>query len=164
VYVTSFDRDEPIDVMIDAARRLPSVGFRMTGNPARAARVLPPELPPNLRLTGFLDTPAYGALLQHAGVVVALTTDDHTMQRGAYEATYQGTPVIVSNFAILREAFDEGAIQIDNTPDALVTAILRIRDHRNEYGQAAQRLRQRKYQRWLNTRSALLAAITGDRA
>ena len=40
---------------------------------------------------------------------MALTTEDHTMLRGAYEAIYQGTPIIVSNSALLRVAFNEGA-------------------------------------------------------
>jgi glycosyltransferase involved in cell wall biosynthesis len=162
VCVTSFDRDEPIAAMVEAAKRLPGIGFLMTGNPAKGAQLLPGELPENLRLTGFLDTPTYGALLQHAGVVMALTTDDHTMQRGAYEAIYQGTPVIVSDFAILRQAFDEGAVQVDNSPDAIVRAVLRIRDSPEEFREAAGRLRARKRERWLHTKEALLSAVRGD--
>ncbi len=90
VCVTSFDRDEPIAVMIEAARQPPDIRFLMTGTPPRDCAPLR-ELPRNLELTGFLPTETYGTLLRRAGVVVALTTEDHTMQRAAYEAIYQGT-------------------------------------------------------------------------
>jgi len=159
VFVTSFDRDEPIGAMVEAARRLPDVPFLMTGDPGRAT--VPGPLPANLRLTGFLQTETYGALLRKAGVVVALTTDDFTMQRAAYEGICQGTPVIVSDTQLLRDAFDEGAVHVDNSPDAIVKAVLRIRGNSTEYRQAALRLRARKNEQWLRTKSALLAVLDG---
>ncbi|MBA3884181.1 MAG: glycosyltransferase [Acidobacteria bacterium] len=157
--VTSFGRDEPVAAMVEAARRLPHVRFVMTGNPRHGARVLPDELPPNLTLTGFLATPAYGALLRQAGVVMALTTDQHTMLRAGYEAIYHGTPVIVSDTDVLRTAFDEGALHVDNSPDAIVTAVLQVLEDPVAFRQAAGRLRTRKGERWLGTKAALLAAL-----
>ena len=159
VYGTSFDRDEPIEAMLEAARRLPHVRFAMTGDVERTTRVPLDRVPPNLRLTGFLETAAYGALLREADVVVALTTDDHTMQRAAYEAIYQRTPVIVSDTALLRRAFDEGAVHVDNSPEAIVGAVRRVQEHRSEYREAAGRLRARKVEQWRQSKSALLAAL-----
>ena len=159
VYVISFSRDEPVAAMIEAARRLPHIKFLMTGRPSRAHRLLAKEFPPNLSLTGFLDTNTYGDLLRQAGVVVALTTDDHTMQRAAYEAIYQGTPVIVSDHQLLKRAFDDGAVHVDNSPDAIVAAVRRVRENANSFRQAACRLRARKAQRWLETKSELTNAI-----
>jgi len=162
VCVTSFDRDEPIDVMVEAARRLPQIRFLMTGAPPRGGRYLGGQVPENLQLTGFLDSPAYGALLRRAGVVIALTTDDHTMQRAAYEAIYQGTPVIVSNTAVLRAAFDEGAAHVANEPDSVVDAVVKIRANHAEYINGAIRLRARKAARWLRTKAGLLDQIAGS--
>lgn len=159
VCVTSFDRDEPIAAMVEAARRLSGIRFLMTGDWKSGAQPAPSELPPNLTLTGFLEAGMYGALLRQAGVVIALTTDDHTMQRGAYEAIYQGTPVIVSDTGVLREAFDEGAVHVDNSPDAIVDAVRQVRSKRAEYRKAADRLRARKIVRWRQTKDALLAAL-----
>ena len=65
-------------------------------------------MPPNVTLTGFLSDEAYGGLVCGADVVMTLTTRDHTMLRGAYEAIYQGTPVIVSDWPLLREALRRG--------------------------------------------------------
>jgi glycosyltransferase involved in cell wall biosynthesis len=145
--------------MVEAARRLPEVRFFMTSDPGTARLSLPDPLPANLTLTGFLETAAYGGLLRKAGVVMALTTDDHTMQRGAYEGIYQGTPVIVSDSPLLRRAFDEGAVHVDNSPDAIVDAIRQVRDHAGEYQRGASRLRARKKEEWLRTKSALLADL-----
>jgi len=116
-------------------------------------------VPPNLTLTGFLQAPVYGALLRKAGVVMALTTDDHTMQRAAYEAVYQGTPVIVSDTQVLRQAFDEGAVHVDNSPDAIVKAVKHVRDNVPEYREAATRLRARKNDRWIRVKAELIRAL-----
>jgi glycosyltransferase involved in cell wall biosynthesis len=157
--VTSFGHDEPIAAIFESARRLPDVTFYMTGNPAGALQVLS-DKPRNVILTGFLDVPRYGGLLQSAGVVMALTTEDHTMLRGAYEAIYQGTPIIISNSALLREAFDEGALHVDNTPDGIEEAVLQMRREREHYRRGSLRLRTRKEQKWGASRTALLAAIS----
>ena len=162
VCATSFDRDEPIAALFEAARRLPGLRFFMTGNPAGPYGLHGLRPPPNVTVTGFLEESRYGALLQSAGVVLALTTDDHTMQRGAWEAIYQGTPVIVSDFAILREAFDEGAIHVDNSPEAIAEAILRMKGCRREYRSAARRLRARKQERWSSSKKALLDVLRRD--
>jgi glycosyltransferase involved in cell wall biosynthesis len=159
VFVTSFDRDEPLAAMVEAARQLPDVRFLMTGKRDEAERALPQGLPPNLTLTGFLESRSYGEMLRRAGVVIALTTDEHTMQRAAAEAIYQGTPVIVSNTDYLRQAFDEGAEHVDNSPGEIAGAVLRIRARAAEIRAAVASLRRRKDQQWQQSKAALLAAI-----
>jgi glycosyltransferase involved in cell wall biosynthesis len=156
--VTSFGFDEPIEAILEAARRLPDVTFYMTGDPADGRRRLVGK-PDNLVLTGFLSVSDYGALLKTADVVLALTTLDHTMLRGAYEAIYQGTPVIVSNSPILRASFDDGSVHVDNTPDAITRAIVDVRQHRVEFRQGAVRLRERKQRRWQESMTALRKAV-----
>ena len=161
--VTSFGHDEPIESILQAAHRLPDVTFCMTGNPSRERARLA-DKPSNVTLTGFLSVADYGILLQSADVVLALTTLDHTMLRGAYEAIYQGTPVIVSDSDMLRAAFDEGALHVDNTPEAIVAAVSQIRADRETYREGALRLRARKEARWSESKGALLAAVTNTRA
>jgi glycosyltransferase involved in cell wall biosynthesis len=156
--VTSFGFDEPIEAVFEAARQLPDVTFYMTGNPKSAPERLAGQ-PANVLLTGFLSVADYGLLLQSADVVLALTTLDHTMLRGAYEAIYQGTPVIVSDSEILRSAFDEGALHVNNTPTALIAAITEMRRHHDKYRSGAVKLRGRKERRWLESKAALQKAI-----
>jgi len=159
--VTSFGTDEPIDAIFEAAHRLPCVTFYMTGDASRLGDRLAAK-PDNVTLTGFLDVPQYGALLQTADVVIALTTVDHTMLRGAYEAIYQCTPVIVSNSPILREAFDEGSVHVDNSADAIVAAIRDVQQRPDAFREGARRLKARKESRWSESRRALLEALSGS--
>lgn len=148
VYVASFSSDEPIEVVIDAAREAPEVTVWLTGKPKGRAVELLRSAPPNLRLLGFLSREEYLAALAGADLVVALTTRDHTMQRAAYEAIYLGTPVVVSDWPILRENFAEGALWVENKAVALAEAWREAMPRREELRASAQELRQKKLARW----------------
>jgi glycosyltransferase involved in cell wall biosynthesis len=157
--VCSFDRDEPIDVLIDAARALPDVQFLMTGDPEKlASRVT--TLPDNLTLTGFLENAAFGQLLRDADVVMALTTGKQTMLRSAYEAIYQGTPVIVSNSPVLAKEFPNGAILVENAAQPIIDAIRQMQVQPTLYRAQAAELRQLKRERWNLNKKVLLAKFT----
>lgn len=162
--VCSFDYDEPVAAIFDAAARLPDVQFFVTGKPKNVAPEILAKLPPNVSLTGFISVDAYGGLLAGADAVLVLTTYDHTMLRGAYEAIYQGTPVIVSDWPILREAFPEGAAYVDNSAESIVGAIRRVRQDLNAFREGARQLRVRKLERWEATRRAIVARISAAKA
>lgn len=148
VYVASFSADEPIDVVIEAARLAPEVTIWVTGKPKGKALELLAAAPPNLKLLGFLSREEYLAALAGANAVVALTTRDHTMQRAAYEAIYLGTPVIVSDWPILRENFAEGGLVVENTGLALASAFQAAAGRPEELRSNAEKLRQKKLSRW----------------
>ena len=132
----------------------PAPNGRSEVPPALRAR-----MPPNVRLTGFLSTAAYGGLLQGADVVMALTTRDHTMLRAAYEAIYHGTPVIISNWDLLRESFDEGALHVGPSSGEITDAVRRARAQYTQLKEGAVRLRHRKLDGWRATREAILGRI-----
>lgn len=159
VCVCSYNADEPIQAMFEAARRTPDVQFHFTGNPRHIPPAVRAGLPPNVTLTGFLSTAAYGGLLRGADVVMALTTRDHTMLRAAYEAIYQGTPVIVSDWRLLRESFDDGALHVDNSVEQIVEAVQRARIQLPTLRAGAERLRARKERTWAGTLGAILSRI-----
>src|SRR5688572_4189481 len=160
--VCSFDRDEPLTAIFDAARRLPDVRFFVTGNPRTLPAEFKANLAPNVSLTGFLSTAAYGRLIGCADAVLVLTTLDHTMLRGAYEAIYQGTPVIVSDWPILREAFPQGATYADNTANGIIAAIGTVQRNPGTFRAGAALLREAKLERWQATKTAILARIAGS--
>ncbi len=158
--VCSFNADEPIQSIFDAARLLPDVQFFMTGNPKHLKAEIARNRPENVALTGFLSDAAYGSLLQRAGVVMSLTTRDHTMLRGAWEAIYQGTPVVVSDWGCLRDAFSNGAQFTDNSPASIAQAINRCRQAEAQMRQAAQLGRDERLERWQRTKAEIQAAIS----
>jgi hypothetical protein len=95
--------------------------------------------------------------------VLTLTTRDHTMLRGAYEAIYQGTPVVVSDWALLRDAFPEGAVHVDNTPEGIAAGIRRIQAFPRGFRAGAARLREAKLARWQDVRATILARLAAAR-
>ncbi|HUE86422.1 MAG TPA: glycosyltransferase [Vicinamibacterales bacterium] len=157
--VSSFNSDEPVANILDAARKLPDVQFHVTGDPAFLEQAHKNTLPVNVRLTGFLSTGQYASLITDADAVMTLTTRDHTMLRGAWEAVYQGTPVVISDWSILRESFDAGAVHVDNTVQGIVTGIERLRRDLPRYRAEVLQLRERKERRWADVREALRARI-----
>jgi glycosyltransferase involved in cell wall biosynthesis len=159
--VCSFDEDEPIEAIFAAAERLPDVRFFITGSPDDLLRRTGQPIPPNVMLTGFLAIPAYGGLLAAADAVMDLTTFDHTMLRGAYEAIYQGTPVIVSDWRVLRDAFPIGALHVNNTASAIAEAIREMQRRPGHYRDGARQLREHKLAQWKSTRQAILARMAG---
>ena len=161
--ICSFDYDEPVDAILETARLLPDVQFRMTGNPKKLLpRVL--TLPPNLQLTGFLDNTSYGQLLRESDVVMALTTGQHKMLRAAYEAIYQGTPIIISSSPMLREEFGQGGVIVENSAEVIAAAVKTLQADPEKYRREAGELRAWKERRWERNRAVLMAKIGQEAA
>lgn len=160
--VCSFNYDEPIEGIFQAAQQLPDIQFYMTGDPKYLIPALAKIVPENVTLTGFLSNSAYMSLLIQANAVLTLTTRDHTMLRGAYEAVYQGTPVIISDWPILKNAFSQGAIHVDNSSAQIVRAVREMQDHYDLYKADVLSLREKKYQEWERRKNMIFALIRGE--
>ncbi|BCS35522.1 hypothetical protein TBR22_A47550 [Luteitalea sp. TBR-22] len=161
--VCSFDADEPVEAIFAAAGRLPDVRFHVTGDSSSLPAAMRARVPANVSLTGFLPEPAYAGMVVGADAVLDLTTHDHTMLRGAYEAIYQGVPVVVSDWPILREAFPEGAVHVANEPEAIAAGIARLRRDHARLRAEAQHLAGVKRRRWAGVREGLLARLDVER-
>ena len=123
---TSYAFDEPISEIFQAAQQLPEIAFYLTGNYRKLPSMIVQTKPENVYFTGFTPYPEYLGLLQKALGVIVLTTRDNTMQRGAYEALSLGTPIITSDFQVLRDSFADAAIYVDNTPSGITMAVRKL--------------------------------------
>lgn len=132
VVINTYSQDEPLDEILAAAKALPDCRFHVTGNPRHARTNLSETVPPNARLTGWLSEESYAGLLLAADVIVCLTTHNHTMQRGGYEAMALEKPLITSNWELLRETFSSGTVHVDNTAAEIARAIMRVRTEQRE--------------------------------
>lgn len=120
----SFHSDEPIDMLFDAARRLPHVTFKLTGNKKRAiAAGYVDRAPENVDITGFLDAEDYNALLGSAEIVLGLTTVDGVQLSAANEAVGAARPMVLSDTGILRELFGTAARFTPNEAEPLAAAL-----------------------------------------
>lgn len=121
--VNTFATDEPISQFLDATKKLPEVQFFITGKLGKKNRHFAELKLKNVHFTDFLPEEDYAGLLQASDLIIVLTTRDHTMQRGAYEAIYYGKPVVTSDWAVLRENFPKGAAFVDNSVEGIAEGI-----------------------------------------
>lgn len=162
--VCTFTFDEPVESIFRAASRAPDVRFHVTGNAKRASREVLALKPANLELTGFLPDSDYVALLQRCTAVMCLTTLDHTMQRGAYEAAYLGKPIITSDFGLLRQAFPCATVYVKDDPDAIAAGVREMCTNVAKYASEAHELRAAKLSNWLNVKARLSELLFGTAA
>ena len=161
-FVSSFTPDEPLQQFLEAAAMVPEIRFFVTGNYKDADQGLLRSRPQNVKFTGYLSDSDYVGLLLASDAVISLTKEDHTMQRGAYEAVYLGRPVVTSNFGILREDFHQGAVHVDNTPEDIIKGILQMQNNLAQFTQEVQELKVEKLERWQRLESEFGELIWGD--
>jgi glycosyltransferase involved in cell wall biosynthesis len=146
--VSSFAPDGPVNEILRAARELPDVEFHVTGDPMRGRDRLPRDIPANVHLTGFIPDPQYYALMASCQAVLCLTTRDHTMQRGACEALWIGTPIVTSDWPLLREYFTTGTVHVGGTAGEIGEGLREmVRDH-STHRDGILRLREERRKGW----------------
>ena len=154
VFPASWYGDEPHDDVVAAARALPDVSFAVTG---RAPAGL--DVPPNVRLTGFLPREEYERLVGGAAVVLALTTRESTMQRAAYEAVSAQRPVVASDTAALRSYLGDAAVYAARGGAALAGAVREALDRAADLERAAAVVRERHARDFAAGLTSLAAAV-----
>lgn len=114
--ICTFAADEPIDRVIDAARKLGHPwSFNITGNADRASTDIRRDLPSNVTLTGYLEEELYWKTLEQSDVIVDLTTMDNCLVCGAYEAIAVRRPVLLSRNQASLELFQGFGEFTDNS-------------------------------------------------
>lgn len=159
VFVSIYAEDEPLEEVIEAARKILSVNFYITGSLARAPKNIINEAPENVIFTDFLSDERYKALLKGSDIVVSLTKNDFTMQNGAYEALTLGRPIITSNWPVLHNTYYKGSICIDNTSTSLISAINRIKHNHSRYIKEIKELKAELQSSWERKFSKLLELL-----
>jgi len=153
--INTFSPDEPLEEVLEAAATLPEVQFYVTGSLIRAKKSLLQNKPDNVEFTGFLPDEEYFGLLRAVQAVMVLTTDNHTMQRGACEAVSLGKPIITSNWPILREYFDKGTIHVDNSAQNIREAVIRMGKEGKRLEDEILTLQQERRQEWQQKHATL---------
>ena len=157
--VNTFSEDEPLAEVLEAARALPEVRFYVTGKKKSAPPGVVENAPANVRFTDFLPDDAYYALLKDAQAVLCLTTRNHTMQRGACEALSLGTPIITSDWPLLRDYFRTGAVHVANTREDIRRGVLELRARYLDYQAGIRDLQVAQQREWQEKSGALIDLI-----
>jgi hypothetical protein len=146
--LATYSSDEPIEEVLAAARQLPDVSFSITGDAQRLPAAVRARRPQNVRLTGWLSDTDYSELVCRANVVIVLTTRNHTLLCGAWEALYAGQPLIISDWPVLRMAFPQGTVFTGATPKEIAAAINLALAQEDHLRAAMQSLAADKRQAW----------------
>jgi glycosyltransferase involved in cell wall biosynthesis len=128
----SFDSNEPVATIVDAARLLPGVEFRFTGDPGVLPAGLRADAPANVVFTGYLDYPVFLGEVQAADIVGVFSSDPKIMNRSAFEAVGLGRPLVLSDLPGLRGRFGSAALFSANEPAAIASAISRAIESQSE--------------------------------
>jgi glycosyltransferase involved in cell wall biosynthesis len=157
--ICSYNPDEPLDNIWQAARDLPDIQFYVTGKRKDVPPRYVSDKPGNLSFTDFLPYEKYAGLIKACHGVMVLTTRDHTMQRGAYEALALGTPIITSDWPLLRATFGKAALFVDNSPQSIVAGVRKLQAGWPDYKAAVHAQRQERLAIWHEKETALRTAI-----
>ena len=109
LFICSWADDEPFLEVIKAATLLPQDTFvYITGRSRNQEAAYGSALPENVVLTGYLTETDYVAMLFACDVVLDLTTRDHCLVCGGYEAVAAERAVILSATEALKLYFHRG--------------------------------------------------------
>jgi glycosyltransferase involved in cell wall biosynthesis len=159
--VSSFEWDEPLDVVFETAALLPEVSFYVTGDYTRGATSLLARKPENCHLTGYIPYEQYVGLLRGVDVVIDLVTCDHTLLLGAFEAVSLGTPLITSDWPILREYFPIGTVYVPNTVKGLCEGVRQAQREQAKLQWEVRRLREQLHTEWAHKLNELQELLRG---
>jgi glycosyltransferase involved in cell wall biosynthesis len=132
VFVCSFAPDEPIEVIMEAVRRVAPLDVRITGA-WRKSGLTEDQLPSNLTPTGFLPTQAYYELFAGAAAVATLSHRSWIMQMAIEEALLMGVPAVTNFSPVLEKVLGRGAAFTTLEAEPLAAAIQDVVDHRARY-------------------------------
>jgi glycosyltransferase involved in cell wall biosynthesis len=144
----SFSSDEPIHAIIAAAKELPSVTFYITGRTPKGFSASSLNIPTNVTFTGYLPDEAFHNLLRSAGMVLALTTRELTMQRAGYEALAYHKPLLTSNTQVLRDYFTQGTVFTSPHPADIRAGVLECLENRDSLASDMAALHHQKLTSW----------------
>ena len=159
----SFADDEPIPILLAAARRLPEVRFLVTGSRRKAAALgFLRDAPANVTFTDYLPLPEFERLLAEASAVLGLTDAEGIQLSVANEALGAHRALVLSDTRILRAMFGAAALFAKNTPEDLAARLAEAIARRPELEGLSAALKARRQADWRAAATAVTALL--DRA
>lgn len=158
LFVCTFAPDEPWTETLEAARRLPDVEFRITGDLRRLSPDERRSAPANVRWVGYLDTPSYVTALAEADVILSLTTRHQSVARSAHEAVDALRPLVLSDWPHMRDLFPH-AVFVENEPASIADGIDAAFRRCAELSDVAPQARRLQHQRWQEQLAELQDAL-----
>jgi glycosyltransferase involved in cell wall biosynthesis len=141
LFPSSFDKDEPLQEVFDAARTLPEINFVMTWHAEKLAKHIKKTLPPNVLLTGFLEIDDFNQLFANAGVALVLTKNEGVQLSGMQEAMAFEIPAVVSDLNTSRFLYKDFPVYVKNNPVSIAKGIKHAFQNERELEEKIRKLR-----------------------
>lgn len=143
LFICSFDLDEPYAEVFRAAGLLQREGFvfSVSGNFKRVG--IDPADWPHVRFMGYVPADDFYGRLARSQVVVDLTTYDHCLVCGAYEAMALEKPLVTSKTQTLQAYFGGVAVFVDHSPMAIAEGVRRAYETRDDLRRRIREWRER---------------------
>lgn len=157
--INTFAVDEPLEPVLEAARRLPDVCFVVLGNTSLADKRLLASAPANVSFPGYLLKENYWRQLAVSRAVMALTTYPFSLLAGGHDGLSLGKPLILSDQPALTDFYTKSAVFTDNTAESLVAAVQEIQQNEQRYIRESHELAAEKRELWQASFAALNSII-----
>lgn len=116
----AYAADEPLDEILGAAAQDVERTWVLTGRAPASVRA---NAPRNVVFSGFVTREDYEWLAAHAGVMLACTTEEETMQRAGYEAVSWERPLVTTRTRVLLDYFGDAAVFTDPIASSLADSM-----------------------------------------
>ncbi len=157
--ISTFAEDEPLGAVLAAASLLRDFEFYVTGDDGLASKAVTASRPVNCHFTGFVPYAKYIGLLRAVDAIIDLTTRDHTLLCGAFEAVSLGKPLVTSDWPILRERFNSGVVHVPNTVEGICRGLRQVRAETEKLEKEIQSLRTELNNEWITKLRELQAIL-----
>lgn len=148
----SFNADEhaPIPEVLNAARQLPELDFKITGRRYKAEALgFIKDAPENVQFTDYLTIEQFEALLAGAALVLGVTSRTNCQLSVANEALGAHSALVLSDTGILRKMFGDAALFAQNTADSFATTLREALGRREELEARSEALKVYRQRTWL---------------
>jgi len=166
VAITTFDSDEPISDMFEAARIIgDEFEVYFTGNYKKRfiSDGAGDLVPKNVTLLGFIPESSYRVALSRADVILVLTSKDLILNCGAYEAVSLNVPMVIANTKTMTRHFYKGAVSVDLNAASIAAGIRDCYNKRVSKKEELRELRLELEKNWAEQFNAVLKEIESIR-
>ena len=150
LFLASFNPDEPVEELFEAARLAQNIHFVLAGDANRASgRHSIGRCPENVILPGYLSGADLYSAIVSADAVLALTKLNDAQLSSAGEAIGAGRPMVLSDTPVTRNLYYKGGVFVDTILWATIVMGCRAVIEGSERLAAESRaLRAERYARW----------------
>lgn len=147
-----FSKDEPLEVVFEAAKKIPEVTILISGPKERGVSLFDySKKPENVKLVGYLSLRNYEILFAESDIILGLTTEDHIQISVANEAVGLEKPMVLSNTKLLAEMFDKGAVYVETlSADSIASGIKKALQNIDILKQEITILKKERIYKWDN--------------